>query len=205
MVDCPRIEGPAPAPVPAVAVVAGAAEAVVAFVAVAAVEGVEVAGLLNRLNPEAAGWVAIGAAVVAADAGVLVAGLAPPRLGNRPPAGAAAVVVDGAAEDVTPPREGKRDFWGAALDAAGAPGAGWDVVVVVEGAPRENAGFAAASPPAAGALKREGAACDVWAPAPAPKSGLFALPAAVVGVLDSAGLFKPPKRPPAPPGAGAVD
>lgn len=63
---------------------------------------------------------------------------------------------------------------------------------MVEGAPRENAGFVAASPPAVGA-------------APAPKSGLFALPAAVVGVVDSAGLFAPPNRPPAPPGAGVVD
>lgn len=107
MVDCPRVDGPAPAPVPAVAVEAGAAVAVVvpaaAPVAGAEVDGVEVAGLLNKLKPEAAGWVAAGAAVVAA-------GLAPPRLGNRPPAGAAAGVVDGAAEDVAPPEEGKRDF-----------------------------------------------------------------------------------------------
>jgi hypothetical protein len=113
VVDWPRVDGPAPAPVPAVAVEAGAAVAVVvpavAPVAGAEVDGVEVAGLLNKLKPEDAGWVAAGAAVVA-DAGVLAAGLAPPRLGNRPPAEAAAGVFDGAAEDVAPPEEGKRDF-----------------------------------------------------------------------------------------------
>lgn len=77
---------------------------------------------------------------------------------------------------------------------------------MVEEAPREgNAGFAAASPPAEGALKREEPACGVWPPGAAPKSGLGALLAVAAWLVDSAGLFAPPKRPPAPPVAGVVD
>lgn len=126
---------PAPVVAPAVGVLEGAAVVVAALpspavVVVAAagwVEGVEVAGLLNRLNPEAAGWVAAGAGavVVAALPGAVSAlVLAPPKPPNRPPVGAAAGVEDGAAEEVAPPRGEKRGFCGVAVDVAGAPGEG---------------------------------------------------------------------------------
>lgn len=127
MVDWPRAEAPVPVVAPA-AVVEGAAVVVAAPAAVVVaagwVEGVVAAGLLNKFKPEAAGWVVAGAGaeVVAAVPGVdsaLV--LAPPKPPNKPPAGAVAGVVDGAAEDVAPPRDGKKDFCGVAVDVAGAP------------------------------------------------------------------------------------
>lgn len=72
--------------------------------------------------------------------------------------------------------------------------------MVVVGPPREgNKGFVAESPPGGGALNREGV-CVLCAPpaagAAAPKSGLEAPSALVVGVVVSAGLLTPPKRPP---------
>lgn len=91
------------------------------------VEGVEAAGLLNKLKPDAAGWLVAGAGaeVVAAVPGVASAlVLAPPRPPNKPPAGAAAGVEDGAAEDVVPPRDGKSDFCVVAVDVAEAAEAG---------------------------------------------------------------------------------
>lgn len=74
--------------------------------------------------------------------------------------------------------------------------------------PREgNVGFAAESPPVAGVLKRDGG-CVPCAPpaagAAAPKSGLEAPPVVVVGVVESAGLFGVPKRPPPVLGAAGV-
>lgn len=118
---------PVVAPDAAVVVAALPSPAVV-VVAAGWVEGVEVAGLLNKLMPEAAGCVAAGAGavVVAAVPGVEAALVfAPPIPPNRePPVGAAAGVDDGAAEDVAPPRDGKNDFCGVAVDVAGAPSEG---------------------------------------------------------------------------------
>lgn len=74
--------------------------------------------------------------------------------------------------------------------------------------PREpNIGFAAESPPVVGVLKREGV-CVLCAPpavgAAAPKSGLEGALVVVVGVVESAGLFAAPKRPPPVLGAAGV-
>lgn len=90
------------------------------------------------------------------------------------------------------------------MDVVGVSTEGWEAAVVVAGvAPREgNAGLAAESPLAGGILKREDV-CALCAPpvagvAAAPKRGLGVLAAAVVGVVDSAGLslLALPNRPP---------
>lgn len=92
------------------------------------------------------------------------------------------------------------------MDVAGAPKESWEVVVVVveeEG----NVGLVAESPPAEGALKREGVCVPAAPPTPgpaAPKSGLEAPPAPVDGVVESAGLFMLPNRPPPEAGAAGV-
>lgn len=81
------------------------------------------------------------AVVLGADVAVDLG--APNRLG---PDGAAAGVLEGAAEAVAPPREGKRDDLVVLVDVGG-----WLVAVPRAGA----AGFAAESVPVAGGLKRD--------------------------------------------------
>lgn len=80
--------------------------------------------------------------------------------------------------------------------------------MVVGGVPREGkVGFVAESPPVEGALKRDDV-CVLCAPPAAgavvPKSGLGALSALVVGVVESAGLLTLPNRPPPVLGAAGV-
>lgn len=182
---------------PAVEAAAGAVVVVLPRGAAGLVEGVE-AAWPNR-PPEGAAACAVevaGAAVVAAVPGVLDAVVLPiPE--NKPPEGAAAGVLEGAALDVAPPIAGKRDFWGVAVEVAGAPRAELGAELVVEGAPpRLNAGFGADAPAAEVALlpNREGVDCagvDCWVPcagAAAPnKEGLGVLSAGA-GVVDEAGL-----------------
>lgn len=184
MVDWPSAAAPVPAAVLAVAPMAGAV--VEAVVEAAWVAGLSPAGLGNRLGA-AADVVAVVPGVVAAVV------LAPPKLGNSELPAGAAVVDDGAAEDVAPPRLGKRDFCGVAVDVAVVDGAaevvpprlnaGLGVSPVAAGVPpRENAGLEAVSPPVEGAA------------APSPNSGLEAGAAVALGVLDSAGLLALPNR-----------
>lgn len=145
-----------------------------------------------------------GADVVAAAPGAAdVEGLG----ANNPVVGAAAGVDDGAAEDVVPPRVGKSDFWGAAAEAAGAPSDGVDApVLAVVLPPRENAGFAAESPPAEGILKSEDPCVLGAAPAAGVvvpnRLGFGVLSAAVVGVEVPAGFGAKRPLPPAAPAAG---
>ena len=128
-VDAPRAEPPAavPAVAPAVAVgaavvgpeVAVVAGAVPVVVAAAVLGGCVVAddsaGFPNN-EPAVAGWVVDGAVVVVLGA-VVAAGLGEP---NSPrPDGAAAGVLEGAADEVVPPREGKRDDCVVPVDVAG--------------------------------------------------------------------------------------
>lgn len=65
--------------------------------------------------------------------------------------------------------------------------------------PRDgNIDFPAESPPAVGVLKRDDVCvlCATPAAGAVPKSGLEAPSVLVVGVIESACLFAPPKRPP---------
>ena len=209
-VDAPRAEPPAAAPVvvPAVAVgavVVGPEVAVVAgvvpVVVVAAVLGgcvvaVDSAGFPNN-PPAVPGWVVDGAVVVVLGA-VVAAGLGDPK---RPVEGAAGVL-EGAADEVVPPREGKRDGCVVPAEVA-VVSDGWLVVVPRDG----EAGFAVSAP---GALKSE----DVWVPEVPPVDGAGAVPkrgfaapsAVVVGVVESAGLSLPrfENRPPPLGADGAV-
>lgn len=100
----------------AVAVVAGAAVAAVVWVPKAGAAGV-VEGLLEAVEdaacpnkpPVGAGGAGAGAEVDAVPG--VVEGAELPAPPNRPPAaGAAAGVVEGAAVDVAPPKEGNKDF-----------------------------------------------------------------------------------------------
>lgn len=170
----------------------GAAEGVVV--------GAEDAAFPNR--PPAGAGVGAGAVVAAVVPGVVEEAELPipPK---RPPLGAAAGVLEGADVEVAPPREGNMDFWGVAVEVAGAPREGVVLEVVAEEAPPSvgNAGFGAESPPGVALLKRDGV-CDCAPPGAAPNNDGLAASGAAEGVLDSAGLFKPPNRPPA--GAAAV-
>lgn len=151
--------------------------------------------------PAGAAGVEVADAAVAAVPGVVVAAEPP----NKPPVGAAAGVAEGAAVDEVPPREGKRDFWGVALDVAEAPNER-GVFAVEAGAPRAGkADLVVESPPGAGALLKRDGVCELCAPvagAAAPKSDLGAASAVVAGVVDSAGLFAPANRLPLDAAAG---
>lgn len=99
---------------------------------------------------------------------------------NRFPVEAAAGVVEGAAEDVAPPSGGKSDFEVLAPDVAGAPNERG--VVALEAGVLEpgNAGLAVESPVAAGALLKRDGVC-----ACAPVAGA-AWPKSGLGVVSAA-------------------
>lgn len=195
--EAPKAGAPAVVPaVPVVAVVpAAAGPAVVVLVVVPVAPAVVVV----------AGW----------DAAVVVSAGFPSE--NRPPVLAAgfaaaappevavaalsvAEVEDGVAEEVAPPSEGNRDFWGVAVDVAGVL-EGWEVLVP----PREKVGFGvvweSVDPP--GNLKGEAAACVLGVAPPVvpgvvPNRGFAPVPALpVAGVSAGLSLFRFPNRPPA--------
>lgn len=166
MVDWPRAAGPVPAVVVAAVVAPTAGVAVEAVVVAGWVEGLSPPSLGNRLGAAAGVVVAAGAVAVVPGVAAAAVDLAPPKVGNREPPAGAAAVDDGAAEDVAPPRLGKRDFCGVAVDAAAVDGAAVGVPprenvglgaapVAAEGPPRLNADLGAASPLAAGVALRE--------------------------------------------------
>ena len=165
----------------------GAVEPAAVEPAAAVLEGwlvaVLAAGLPNSPPAAGAGWVA-GAAVVVLLGALVSVDLAPPRPAKRPPAGAAAGVDDGAADEVDPPIAGKRDFPAVAEDVAGVV-EDW---AVDAGAFKENAGLLAESVPEEGAGNKEDPCVDGAAPAP-PNKGFDAGAVDDVGVVDSAGLF----------------
>ena len=80
------------------------------------------------------------------------------------------------------------------------------MLAVAGGAPprAEKAGFEAVSPLGAGALLKRDGVCDCAPPGAAPKSGFAPVSAAVVGVVDSAGLFAPNRPPVGAAGVGAA-
>ena len=131
-------------------------------------------------------------AEVAAVPGALAGGLEAPRPENKfSPAGAAAGVDDGVAEEVVPPREGNGDLAGVVVDVAGVEEEAGVVVVAALAGGVENSdvcGFC--SPPPRGA----------------PKRGFWPVSALLVGGVDSAGLSlpRPEKRLP-PGGADGVE
>ena len=178
----PIVGAPADVVVPAAAAVAGVAPAVVAADVVCGWAGAESPAGFPKSPPVAVpGWVE--GAVVAVVPGVVevAAGLGAPN--KLSPDGADAGVDEGAAEEVAPLREGKRDCCGVLVDVAG----GADVCVVV---PRDGkAGFAAESAPDEGVLNSEDV-CPACTPpgAAVPNSGFEIPPLDAAGVVDSAGL-----------------